>query len=41
MQQVYETLIFMAIGETLDISKYLNGVRIVDTSGKKKFRCRF
>lgn len=41
MEKVYEFLIFMALGNSLEICQHLRGIRIVDTSAKKKFKCRF
>ena len=39
--KIYESLVFMALGNTLPLCDHLKGVRIVDTFLKKSFRCRF
>jgi len=31
----------MALGESINFANSIRGIRIVDTTAKKKFRCRF
>lgn len=41
INDIYESLVFMALGSTFQLCDHLKGVRIIDTAIKKSFRCRF
>ena len=41
MNKVYEILVFLALGAPLPVCDFMKGIRIVDTSSKNMFRCRF
>ena len=40
VQELYEEIVFMTLGESFKICEHINGVRIVDTAAKNKFQCR-
>lgn len=41
VRKIYELIVFMALGSSLEVCESIFGVRIIDVSSKKKLRCRY